>query len=330
MIHKNKFYIKNLETIFFLGYEDFHEDFIKVNKSLKIKTIIVSSKKKFKNNHKILFYKKSKFDNKFKKFVVDNCKKNRTLFISFSARWIFKKKDINDLFHNDLINFHNSRLPADAGGGGFSWRIMRNDRISNCLVHLIDENIDTGPIIHQDTSVFPINCRIPIDFENYSKIKLIKFYKDLITDLKKGNEFKLINQSKTNRSYYPRINTDINGWINWDLNSNDLIYFINAFDDPYSGSSTYINNKQKVRIKQACLHGGELPNHPFMSGIIYRKTKKWIVVATSDKNSLIIEKVLDKRGKNIIDELKIGDRFYTTPNKKFVSRSLRIKYVLKN
>ena len=67
-----------------------------------------------------------------------------------------------------------------------------------------------------------------------------------------------------------------------------------------------------------------------MSGIIYRKTKKWIVVATSDKNSLIIEKVLDKRGKNIIDELKIGDRFYTTPNKKFVSRSLRIKYVLKN
>ena len=67
-----------------------------------------------------------------------------------------------------------------------------------------------------------------------------------------------------------------------------------------------------------------------MSGIIFRKEKNWIVVSTKDENSLIIEKVLNKKGVNIINELKEGDRFYTTPDKKFISRSMRVKYLLKN
>ena len=59
------------------------------------------------------------------------------------------------------------------------------------------------------------------------------------------------------------------------------------------------------------MHGGEVPNHPFMSGIITRHDKKWLVVSTKNRHSLLIEKVINADGKNVIDNLKVGDRFHT-------------------
>ena len=67
-------------------------------------------------------------------------------------------------------------MPLDAGGGGYSWRIMREDRIDNQLVYLIDESIDTGPIIDNEKSLFPSSCKIPVDFENYRLKKFLEFY----------------------------------------------------------------------------------------------------------------------------------------------------------
>ena len=67
---------------------------------------------------------------------------------------------------NNLINFHGTRLPLDAGGGGFSWKIMREDRIDNQLVHLIDEGIDTATYLE----------RIPPNFSVAGFIKSIMYY----------------------------------------------------------------------------------------------------------------------------------------------------------
>ena len=51
-------------------------------------------------------------------------KKENTIFISLGARYIFKKDTIENFFLNNLVNFRGTRLPLDAGGGGFSWKIM--------------------------------------------------------------------------------------------------------------------------------------------------------------------------------------------------------------
>jgi hypothetical protein len=48
-----------------------------------------------------------------------------------------------------------------------------------------------------------------------------------------------------------------------------------------------------------------------MAGLVSRHDKKWIVVATRSKHMLLIEKVLDKKGTNIIEKIKAGDRFFT-------------------
>ena len=42
----------------------------------------------------------------------------------------------------------------------------------------------------------------------------------------------------------------------------------------------------------------EISNHPFMSGIVSRHDKDWIVVCTSSKHMLLIESINEK-GKNI-------------------------------
>jgi methionyl-tRNA formyltransferase len=330
MIKNNNFFIKKIDSVVFLGYENIHEEFKKINKSLNIKSFIISAKKKFKTDRKVYYYPKQKIDNSFKKLIFKICNPNNTLFVSYTSRWIFNKANIDNIFAGNIINFHNSRLPTEAGGGGYSWRIMKNDRIFNLLAHVIDEKIDTGPIISEKTSIFPSFCKVPEDFDSHESKYLKEFYKEILVALKNKKKFILKHQQKSLRRYNPRINSNINGWIDWDMSSHDLVNFIDSFGNPYIGASTYIKKKQRVFIKEVHLHGAELPNHPFMSGIIYRKQNNWIVVSTKDSNSLIIEKVLDNKGKNIIEKLKEGDRFYTTPDKKFISRSMRIKYVLKN
>ena len=129
-------------------------------------------------------------------------------------------------------------------------------------------------------------------------------------------------------SYFPRLNSSINGYIDWSNPSFEIVNFINAFDDPYPGAATFINNRyeNKVFIKSVQVHGGEPINHPFMRGLVTRKEKKWIIVSTSDRYSIIVEKVLNEQGKTSLIKIKQGDRFFTPHANLDFSLSFRAKY----
>lgn len=200
---------------------------------------------------------------------------------------------------------------------------MREDRIHNLLFHLVDEGIDTGKILFHRKSLLPAHCKIPKDFEDYHSIKFLKFYSDFIIGLKNKKKFTLQSQINYIGRYNPRLNSLKDNWIDWNMESYDLINFINAFDDPYIGSSTYLNrgNFGRLFIKSSQLHGGDSSNHPFMSGIVSRHDKDWIMVSTNSKHMLIVEKVLNMKGKNIIDKIKVGDRFFTPNNELEKSKS---------
>ncbi len=314
MILNNKFYINNLKHIIFFGESDVFKNLIEINNNIDLKTTIITGSHQAKiinKNIKINIF--DKINENFKKFINKNCKRETTLFVSLGARYIFKKNTINNFFLNNLVNFHGARLPLDAGGGGFSWRIMREDRIDNQLVHLVDEEIDNGPVLENELNIFPTNCKVPLDFKNYYTKNFLNFYKKFVQNLKKGKKFELKSQSNYLGRYNPRLNTKINGLIDWKLNSYDLINFINAFDEHYSGATTYLNNGNygKLHIRKCHLHGGDSSNHPFMAGIVTRHDNKWIVVSTSGKHMLLVEEVLDSKGKNILSQIKPGDRFFT-------------------
>ena len=317
-----------MKNVFFLGSNESLNELEKINKKLGLKTFVITSP----DQSKKIDYKKEikifdRLDSSFTQYISNKVKVEETLFVSLASRWIFKKETIKNIFKFNLVNFHGSRLPLDAGGGGFSWRILREDRIDNQLVQVVDEGIDTGPILFSEKSIFPSYCKIPADYEKFSSMKLLSFYEKFISLLSKGNKFNLHHQPDYLGRYNPRLESKTNGWIDWNLNSHQLLRFINAFDDPYSGASTMINNYERVYLKKVQLHGGESTNHPFMSGIISRHDSKWIVVSTQDEDMmLIIEKVLDDKGQNIISHLKPGDRFFTPAEKLDLAKSFRPKY----
>ena len=326
MIKNNFFCFEKIEKVVFIGYSKIFEKLIKINQDNNIKTIIItSSSQATEIDKKIKFNIFDKIDEKFNKFVKDNVNSNKTLFLSIGARNIFKKDVIENIFSNNLINTHGTRLPLGRGEVT-SWRILKQDRLDNQLFHIVDDGIDTGPVIYNKLSVIPKEFQTPDEIEKCRNINFQIFYKSFLKKIIKKEKFLLKVQPDYLSSYLPRLSTEENGWIDWSMNPYELIRFINAFDDPYFGASTHLNRKDlgRLHIKSAQLHGGEIINHSFMSGIVIRHDVDWIVVSTSSRYSLIIEKVLNSKGENIISKIKQGDRFHTPINILDKAKSTRV------
>ena len=324
----NKLNFKKLSNVVLIGYFNKMEKLKKINDDLGINTYIITSSDQSKNfSKKISFDIFDELNTDFEDFIKNSVDPTETLFLSISARYIFNQYFIDIFFKNNLVNYHSSRLPLDAGGGGYSWRILKEDRIDTMVFHMIDKGIDTGPIILFQKKLFPSSCKIPLDFEKFRESSFPSFYKKLIFDLNQGKSLKYFYQTDYIGSYNPRLNSFDEGYIDWKLSARSLINFINAFDDPYIGAATYLNRGDygKLHLKKCQLHGGDGSSHPFMSGIVSRHDKDWIVVCTGSKYKLLIEEVINSKGINIIHQIKPGDRFYTPIE--ILSRALQSRTV---
>jgi len=231
-----------------------------------------------------------------------------TIGISFGAAWIFKKQFI-DLFQGRLLNCHGSRLPQDRGGGGFSWRILKDERMGVCLIHHIDPGVDTGNIILSEEYIYPHSCRYPIDYQTYSIEQYQKFLDKFFDFVKEEKSFIEVSQQESFSAYWPRLATNIHGFIDWSWTLENIERFICAFDDPYVGASTFLNGR-KVRLKKCYSSFNDGVFHPFQQGFIYRISGNSAFVAT-EHGSLLANSVLNEEGVDIKNQLRIGDRFYT-------------------
>ena len=105
-----------------------------IAKKYGIETCVVaktSDKQKFKDDlyQKILFY-------------------NPDLIILAGFMSILPEKIVNDFYPN-ILNIHPSLLPKFAGLNTHSRVIEANEINHGCTVHIVDNGIDTGPIITQ-------------------------------------------------------------------------------------------------------------------------------------------------------------------------------------
>lgn len=320
------FRIENLSAVVFLGASLDAPEFIQIAKRKGLVSEIVTNPAQLGDLPKgLASLVTEKVDQEFVTHIRQISDPATTLYVSLGARWIFKNRIIVDLMQDHLVNFHGARLPYDAGGGGFSWRIMNSDRIDTQLVHMIDEGVDTGPVLDSNSVILPRECVTPRDIHAFYRKRVLGFYEGFVGALLEGRSFaKRIQPSYLGR-YFPRLMTAKNGWINWGWSSSDLISFITAFDDPYAGASTMLNGKP-VRLKGVHRHGGEMGAHPFMSGLVTRHDGGWIVVSTGDSHSLLVEKVEDENGIDLLAKIRAGDRFYTTQDLLDAALSERVRY----
>lgn len=247
-------------------------------------------------------------DDAVRDFLENN---SNSLCISLGAAWIFRKNIVDALFHSRLLNLHGTRLPEDRGGGGFSWQVLSKNHFGNCALHIVDSGIDTGPIIAHKEFLYPATCRIPRDYIQVYQQQNMEFLCEFIDGLlQEQKTVNFLSQPEYLSTYWPRLATNVNGWINWDWASSEIERFICAFDKPHPGAKTTLNG-EVVSLMDVMLTHQDASRHPFQSGLVYRVGSSWICVA-SRNGSLIVQTVNNEKGENIVDRIRIGDRFFTS------------------
>ena len=246
------------------------------------------------------------------------------LAISVGARWIVKEEMRNRLFCGNMLNAHGARLPIDRGPGGFSWRIMRGDRIGNLLMHIVDDGIDTGPLIMTEEYIVPRHVRTPQEFMDDYRHRLKSY---IIKIIGQTSHNKLSINPNTQQSYlsvaFQRLYTPQHSFIDWNMNPVELEKFILAFEAPYLGAQSYWKEKL-IHIREAQLHIGEVGFHPFQAGMVVRNNGSWLVVALEGKYSLLIESVQDSEGIDLLPDICEGDRLHTPISALDEARSTRV------
>ena len=232
MIKNNFFYIKNIKNVIIIGFHEKLNIIKKICENKKLNFNVITSSSQSKNIKKLKFKIFNTLNSKFKKYITSNFDISETLFVSLGSRLIFKKKDLNNFFKNNVVNFHSTRLPFDSGGASTSWKIMKNDRIDNQLVHLIDEGIDTGDII--EIRSFAVDRNVDTAqslFEKGNKV-MFKMFKDWFYLLLNG-EYDAVKQDESKAAIYYRK----------DLNKiKDLSKYIRGLTFEGKESAYYINN----------------------------------------------------------------------------------------
>jgi methionyl-tRNA formyltransferase len=243
--------------------------------------------------------------------------------MSIGAAWIFKQPFI-DLFDLGLYNLHYARLPHDRGGGGFSWKIMRGERRGGCAIHRISSKADAGPIVKYCEFTYPAATRITAEMAAFNAIRAKAMIEDFLDELAGGSAPQANAQPDHFSMYWPRLDTDLHGFVDWTWKAAEIERFICAFDDPYKGCSSFVGDR-RVRLKQAFTFVSDGGFHPFQAGVIYRKTASEVFIACHDA-ALIVHSVQDDAGENMLPSLRVGDRFHTPAEHLEKAKAARVYY----
>ncbi|MCG3117605.1 MAG: hypothetical protein LLH30_18205 [Candidatus Manganitrophus sp. SA1] len=233
--------------------------------------------------------------------------------IGLGEAYTFSKETIA-LFQGKLFDFMTIRLPQYRGGAHFTWQILRKNRIGCWNIQLINEAMipgayDSGEILKTREYFLPPSAKIPNDYYDAAHEEGFKLFCKFLDEVQAGKEFGLAKLQENFSSYFPRLHTLRHGWINWSWNCDEIETMISAFDDPYPGASTFLNGR-RVFLKQCQADAGEGMFHPFMSGLIYRMADRSVFIATRE-GALMVRKVSDEKGRDLIPTLKVGQRFFT-------------------
>ena len=218
------------------------------------------------------------FFNKIKKYNCD-------LFVSMSFNQIFKSNIIN-LAKHKTINCHAGKLPFYKGRNILNWVLINDEKEFGITVHYVDEGIDTGDIILQET--FPI-----IDSDDYSTL-LDKAYEEcprlLYAAIKKirGKDFKVVKQNSIHSlGFYctQRKKGDEN--INWAQSSREIFNFIRAICLPGPQARSYIGD-QEIFINRA-EYIEDAPIYKGVPGAVLNINKRELLVKTMDSFIKVID-----------------------------------------
>ena len=234
-----------------------------------------------------------------------------TIGMSLSAPWIFRPNVIG-LFGGRLLNVHGTDLPHNRGGGGFTWQILRGDRRGGLSLHVLTAEVDVGELVLQRTFTYPDACRTPADFLAHREEHEHAFLDTLLDAIARGEALSVVAQDESRAVYWPRINTAVNGFIDWSWTAEEIVRFCDAFGSPHAGAGTFLRDAE-VRIARCDVGASDGEFHPFQAGLVFRAHDGAFHVAARG-GSVIIRVVTDGDREDCAARVRCGSRFHTPPD----------------
>lgn len=222
---------------------------------------------------------------------------NAELFVSMSFNQIFKKEMIN-LPKHGTINCHAGKLPFYRGRNILNWALINDEKEFGITVHYLDEGIDTGDIILQET--YPIT-----DDDDYSTL-LIRAYEGCADVLYRA--VKLIQNDEVNPvrqddidpvGLYCGMRMPGDEITDWSQTSREIYNFIRALCTPGPQAVSWINGR-KISINKARMINGA-HTYKNTAGQVVGRTRDGFVIKTGDTTLEITEYTY-------ADKIRIGDR----------------------
>jgi methionyl-tRNA formyltransferase len=191
--------------------------------------------------------------------------------IGFGEDYIYTQETI-DAFKGRIINFMPIPHPRYRGGAHWTWAILNNETMWGCCMQLVTPEMkqgefENGKVFMQEKFNIPL-VRKPQHLMDFLGMKSIDYLKRFTQRVMDNDDFELEEIDDKRSEFYPRLDTEKDGKIDWNWRYEDVEKFIKAFDDPYKGAWTHLNG-EKVHIKD-CDALYKTAAHPFFTGRIFR------------------------------------------------------------
>ncbi len=191
---------------------------------------------------------------------------------------------IIDMPEFGCVNIHASLLPKYRGAAPVNWAIINGEEKTGVTIMLMDEGMDTGPVLLQD------EVKIAPDDTTGSLLeKLSKIGADILLPVIEGLEKGSIKpEAQPDGASYAPIMKKTDGLINWSKQAGELSSFINGMN-PWPGAYSFIE-KERVKILQAVPDdSSEGPVCKDEGGVIARADKGGLFVCTGKGSLSILE-----------------------------------------
>lgn len=219
------------------------------------------------------------------------------LFVSMSFNQIFKNEMI-DLPRYKTINCHAGKLPFYRGRNILNWALINDEKEFGITVHYMDEGIDTGDIILQET--YPIT-----DEDNYSTL-LTRAYDGCagvlyhaIKMIQNGDVTPIRQRDIDPIGMYCGMRMQGDEVVDWSQTSREIFNFIRALCMPGPQATSWIKgnkitiNKARM-IPEACAYKNTV-------GQVVGRTQEGLLIKTGDT-------ILEITEYTYSGKVKIGDR----------------------
>jgi methionyl-tRNA formyltransferase len=187
--------------------------------------------------------------------VFERLKELRPDIIVLSALGLLVPPNILELPDYGCLNIHPSILPRWRGASPISSAIMAGDKFSGVSVMLMDEGLDTGPILSQ-CQVVILNSDTAASFTEKLAILGARFFGDVLVGWSRGEIIPLAQDES--KATYSRTLSKADGEINW-ARPAEYIWRMTRAYQPWPGVYTWWHGKRLKIIEAFPLNGdGEI------------------------------------------------------------------------